>query len=182
MIALQVAAGIVLAYIILVNQGVFLKASKITGVALLILGAILLAIYSAITVWETVSTSISPALAERYSRVPSKLAMLPVIIAFVASAAVGGMYLSLVRYKLQGRTPPEEARPHSLLLWSIFNMAVTMSVLGLLSFTPLDIAGPVDNWSRSNGFKDLGYVLLVMSLLPWPLLCFWLLNRRRSKV
>jgi hypothetical protein len=180
-IALQVAAGIVLAYIILVNRHKLLRWSKVLGLALLVLSLTAIAFYLLSLAGEALSASIGPTLSKYFSAFLTWLGMMLYGLFAFGSAALGGLCLSMLWDKLRGAEPSKAERENNLLIWSIANLIVTVTVVALLAYTPFDIEGAADGWSRENGYKDAGSFLLIAILLPWPAPLLWIVHKLNPK-
>jgi hypothetical protein len=183
MIALQVAAGIVLAYIIIVNQRTLLKAGKLIGTVLFVGSLAAISVYFASLAFEALSASIGPKASSVISLALEWLGKMIFAIVMLSCAGIGGHCLSMVRYKLRGIRPPAVARENSVVLWSILNAVITASIFGLLSFTPLGrVYDGIDHWSRSSGYKDAGSVIVFLIALPWPAIWLLFLAQREARI
>jgi hypothetical protein len=181
MIVLQVAAGIILAYIVIVNQRVALNALKVIGAVLLFCLLAAIAFYTISIAIVYLGETIGPKLSARAGRIVSDFSMLVFVFFALGSGLTGGYCLSVISYKRKGVKPPADPDNHPYFGWSLLNLIFVLGVLGLLSLTPLDISGTIDAWSRENGYKDTGGFVLIGVLLPWPALWLWLLNRRKPE-
>lgn len=103
----------------------------------------------------------------------------------LAIAAGGAVALRALFYLALRREQPElkdDAETRALLLFGIANIAILMTASWLVT-TYTFVGGWVDaldDWSRSNGFKDGGTVGLFVLCLLWPVIPLWALNPARS--
>ena len=118
MIAIQVAIGIVLAYVIIVNQNVLLRFGK--GVAQFFTYAAVLAvgIYLAVIAFQSVETAASPYVA----KLLPKLGIAAFVVVFFIVAAISGFGLSRLWYRFRS-AKPANLSDGKLLLFSFINMA-----------------------------------------------------------
>jgi hypothetical protein len=173
MLALQVAAGILLAYVIIVNQSFVLKSLKwlLTAItALLIVGCLIWAISSA-------ADSVSPYISPVWSKILMIIGVLPIL----AILGFGGYGFWVLSYRVVGKQP-KEIGEGTLAATSMLNfMLVGLVAWPISSYTFLgEWYAAIDQWSRNSGFED-GFSFAFMALFSlWPYLPLWFINRRNK--
>lgn len=178
MIAIQVAIGIVLAYVIIVNQRVLLRFGKAAATFIVFAAVAGIAVYLLSAAYEAVAPSISL----NVGKILAKLGAIAVAIPMMIIWVVGGLALRTVYYLAKNRSPPEVENDNELGMWfgwAMMNSVVMMMVYSLLSFTPLyHTYDSVDAWSRANGHDDFWPMAMFVVSLLWPLIPLWFLRRR----
>lgn len=156
----QIAAGIVLAILILANLRAILGFA-----AILIVGALLLVGGAAVYQWA------SPNLLRIIITIGQWiLGMLGLLAAYVS-----GYALFAVFHHIRNRDLPE-FEGSAQWIFCVGNAVLLATVFEALYFTPAGrLWELIDNWSRERGYQDFGSVALFTICLMWPIpLAFWL--------
>ena len=175
MIALQVAAGILLAYFVIVNQRAILR---VTG-RLVFIGIILagIALISAGGVLAFHSISIN------WWKIVEGVAFCATMIFFV----IGGYGLVLLTRRVFRTHRPSLSGEDSvallkLIAFAFLNMLLVAIVTWpVLTFTELGAwYDAADHWSRNNGFSDSASILITSVASLWTLIPVFFLARRAT--
>jgi len=170
-LTLQIAAGIVLAYAVIANRQILGRFVAWIAVLVLIVAAI------GVVVWlggEGVKAA-SPHL--------PKLGMYLVGLLVICAGLIGGICLLQIAYALGWRDGGTDGSSNVLVAGAcVANIVLVYLVTWpILSYTPLgDWYGRVDNWSRKNGFADLGVMTVAAIVWLWPIVPLWFLSARAS--
>lgn len=195
MIAIQVAAGILLAYIIIVNQ----KKLLALGGQLLVLAAFAIGVlglaWAGRAAWEWLGSNISP---QQTQKITALIGLIPVFI-LAATGVVGmimlgglviGMKPNLVLPRLGHVLDTKDTKNENSGCLAVLALVVGMMLINwglsfpLWWFTPVGhwYEG-VDRWSRANGWADGGGMLFGAVLWQWvwiPLGVYFVAKRLRS--
>ena len=178
MIAIQVAAGIVLAYVVIVNQAAILRSIKWLTGAIFGIAVIGLIIWGAS---ETVS-ALSPYSGKFISKAVSFVGV--VLILIVAAAGGGGLWMLWNFWRKSEYLPKSDEAQFAMLLF----MSVTNVFLVWLATSPVltySLAGqwynPIDQWSRANGHADGGAIAVASLFWLWPYVPLCVIWKRRAK-
>lgn len=178
MIAIQVAAGILLAYVIIVNQ----KRLLAFGGQLLVFAAfaigLLALVWTGGAAWEWLGTNISP---RQTQKITAFIGLIPVFV--LAATGVVGMIMlgglvvgkkpELVLRGLGHALETKNKDENTGCLVIIALIVVMVFINWMLSFplwwfTPVgEWYEGVDRWSRTNGWADGGSVLFGAVLWQW---------------
>jgi hypothetical protein len=178
LLIIQIAAGIVLGFVIITYRAALLRYIKWIAAFVAILALIGLAVWIG---------SEAVGLAEPYlGKIISKIGMIIGVLVLFGVGALGGLSFRELVYQLGWRKrrpstiggPPESA----VILASLANILLVYAISWpILQFTL--VGGwyeSIDQWSRENGFADGGALLATAIFWLWPALPLWLLNRRKS--
>lgn len=195
MIAIQVAAGIILAYVIIVNQ----KRLLALGGQLLVLLAFAIGvgvlIWAGSSAWNWVGSNITP---RQTQKITALIGLMPVFILAGTGTAgmimLGGLILGkkpeLVLRGLGKALETTDTKNENTGCLAFIALGVAMMLINwglsypVWAFTPAgEWYEAVDRWSRANGWADGGSVLFGAILWQWvwiPLGIYFLVKRLRS--
>jgi len=165
-IAVGVAAGIVLAYLVIFHGRAIVTGMK-NGLETLLSIAIFAAcgyaiIFAGQTVWEHSEWMTKAAIVVGYGLI---------IIIWFSIAGLSAYGLRLLFYRLRGQPYPEAKAgdDEPLYRWGMLNfMIVGLATFGLAAIGADGWLNAVDRFGRANGMKDGLSFLLIAVLMLWP--------------
>ena len=179
MIALQVAAGIVLAYVIIVNQRAILRvARQLSAMVMGIVGFVALGWFA---------YSLSSAATSRWPVMSSKIGT-ALGASFVFGLFLAGGYglILIARTVFKTHRPILEGDgkgPVAIVAgFALLNVLLVYALSWpILAFTPAgNWFDAADRWSRLNGHADAASMLITGVACLWPLPIMWLLKHFRA--
>lgn len=186
LLVVQIAAGILLGYILIENRGRLLKVLGWLSVAAVVLGVAGFASFAVGNLASSYGVSAYGALHKLWSL----LWTLVGVLIFLAVWLSGGAGIILLRERIFGSsaaavepTPDNKAGFFWLWFCSIINGAlVALAAWPLLEYTWAGTAyEAIDGWSRSHGLDDGLTVASSLPFLLWPYAALWLVNRLSAK-
>jgi hypothetical protein len=175
MIALQVAAGILLAYFVIVNQRTILRFSGRLVSLVIVLAVIAAMGAGGVLAFHSISIN--------WWKIVEGVAFCATMIFFV----LGGYGLVLLtRRVFRTRRPnlsgDSLAAPLKFIAFTLINiLLVSVASWPVLTFTPLGAwYDAADQWSRSIGSADSASILLTSVASLWALIPVFLLSRRET--
>lgn len=172
MLVLQIAAGIVLGFAIIAYRHSLIHAAKILGVvAAVVIAALGIGFLIALGVEAG-----QPWLA----RVLIKLGMVIVIGMVLLCVVLGAVGLGMLGYAANLRINIENSH-YGVLIAA--NVAFVGFVFWLASYVPplANLYNSIDAWSRDNGYKDAGSVLVLAVAQLWPWVAYYLMQFVKRK-
>ncbi len=171
-LAIQIAVGIVIAYVIVVNQVIILKSTKWLFAAVASLAVI------AFLIWSISSAAISfaPYVSPFIGKALTILGILPIL----AIIVFGGYGFCLLSDRLFGKKP-REIPDGRIVSASMLNFIITAIILWPFSTITFfaDIFASIDLWSRRSGFSDGFSIAFIAIFTLWPYLPLWFIERKR---
>lgn len=173
MLTLQIAAGIILAYVVIVHHKLLLKLAGTLGSLALVIAAVALLSWGASSAY----TAISP----QFWRFVSKLGMLLGSLMILGCVAAGGFGLLWALHEAFKR-PNIHISKATVGIATIINCIIVVAASYAADLTPVGAwIVAADHWSRANGHADGVSVAIFAISCLWPFVVVVILRAARGR-